>query len=279
MEIVPYKFNVSGLFIFDRVTQYPAENEEAMKSVLAENGTHYNVWNPLFKAENKTEARGVLRSHLKPVIQKIGKNVYNGATTIVLNNEKLPKNTQALAGLLTPLVTSVENGLPFKPDFVMTTNQIKIVVGTEDNKEFEAPVKEPQKAGDLVFSNYIGVSGWVTTSGQTEESPLLSVNLTTCMTVFASPMKADVLFSDMTQIETLISESCANHGHVGALFNSSRMTKEDYDLVKNLLGKGFHIVTLNTQPSIKWLPPTKTAQEEKLFTSLGGILGDFLLVK
>lgn len=279
MEITPYKFNVSSLVIFDRATQYNPEMAPSLSDVLAENGKHYNVWNPLFLGEGvNKEVKGVVRNHVKALFQRVGSNFYNKAHTVVLNNEKLPKNTQALAGLLNPLIAEAQNIFPFKPDFVLSTQQIQIVVETAQGTE-ERPVKEEKKNGDAVFSDFLSVSGWCTTSAPTMENVVMSINLTSCVKFLATNIVHNKVLSDIGTMQKLIEEHCSGMAHIGVLFNTNTMTQEDHEMMAQLLAAGYRVVTPNTSANAYWLPPTKTALEEKVMRSLGNQAADILLVK
>lgn len=279
MEVAPFKFNVNALVIFDRVTNYGETSQVSMSDVLAENGKHYNVWNPLFQGTgDQKEIKGVVRSSLKNVFTKVGNNIYNKAHTLILGNEKLPKTTQALAGLLNPIVLSVQGTFPFNPDFVLSSQQLSVVVETETGTS-EAPIIEKQKEGDAKFSDFVSVDGWVTTSNATAENPVSNINLTTSVKFLATHCTIASITSDIGTMFKLIEKECPEKAHVGVLFDTNALTKDDSAFISALIGSGFTIYTSGTKATEKWLPTTKTALEDKVFRSLGGKTGDLLLIK
>lgn len=284
MEVTPYHFKVSSVIVFDRVSKYDTDISVPMSDVLADNGKYYNIWNPLFNPvgdeKELVRAKGVLRAHLREALKRIVNNFYNKAHTVVLDNEKLPKNTQALSGLLNPLITQIQNAFPFKPDFVLSTQQIRIVVETETSTE-ERPVKEDRKDSDSVFSDFISVNGWTSITNVDTENLVTRINLTTCAKVLATNVTPDNLIQSISAVRKMIEDTCNGLVHCGVLFNSSSMTPEDYLIFSSLVASGFKVITLNTNPdpAMYWMPPTKTAREEKVMRSLGNQVADILLVK
>lgn len=276
MELVPYKFQINLIVLFDMATAY-GEDVKAITSVVpAENGKQYNVFNPMYLAVEGQDknVKGVMRNALKPILEKVMHNPYHNSKVIGISNEKLPKNTNGLAGLINPVLKDVRDQFPFAPEYVLgTAGQVTIHVDNQDGEEVgTAPVKNT--GTDLMFSHFVNVTGWpeVITDGN-----LQTISLTVCVKFTAR--NTVHLLDVMKRGQELAAGSMKSNYAFGVLFNSNEIVEGNAEIFAALVNDGYRVVTKDTKVNAAWMPPSKTAMEDRVMRGLDGKLNDILLVK
>ena len=275
MELVPYKFQVNLVVLFDMVTKYEADVKEITAVVPASNGKSYNVFNPMYLAGKGQDVavKGVMRNALKPILEKVMHNPYHASKVIGISNEKLPKNTNGLASLMAPVLKDIQDIFPFTPDYVLgTANQVHITVDNTEGVEVgSAPVKNT--GDDLLFSHFVSATGWpeVITDGNQQ-----TVSLTVC--VKFSARNTVGLIEVLKRGHDLVGVTMKTNCSFGVLFNTNDMENTS-EVFAALVNQGYRVVTNDTERNAAWMPPSKTAMAERVMRSLDGKACDILLVK
>lgn len=275
MNLVPYKFQVNLVVLFDMVSNYADDVKALTSTVVAGDGKTYNVFNPMYIASGDQDksVKGVMRSTLKPILEKVSHNPYHKSSVIGIGNEKLPNNTNGLAALMEPILRDMADQLPFAANYVLgTADQVTIHISDEEGTETGvAPVKNTGR--DLLFSDFVSMTGWpeVISDGN-----LKTVSLTICVK-FVARNTVD-LVSVLERGHGLVDATMKKNCTFGVLFNSNDFANNS-EAFAALVSKGYRVITNSTERNDDWMPPSKTAMEERVMKALDGQRCDLLLVK
>lgn len=266
-QILPYRVRVQFVIIMDTLTHYSDNTKTHTQVVTAENGKAYNIISPF--APRKENSNGVVRSSLKEAIQRIARNAYNDSKMLLIGNNKLAKNTNALAGFVEPLVKEVAGAFPFPQDFHLFKEDVTIVVEAVDGETVEG--QSTVKGIDMRFSDFVKVDGWPEVDST---SNFAEIRLTVALKIACGEMSNEDHVALLEKFGSL-SEKVKDF-YVAYLMNS----EADQSLASHLMNRGAKIVTRNTALNhMTWFPASRTAMDEKVFRSLQGDFADFILVK
>lgn len=290
-KVVPYKVRVHKLIIMDTVTKYGKDVKNHTQKVTASNlDKSYNLYNPFNKSTDDVE--GVVRKMIRNALLKIANNPYESAELLFIGNEKLPKNVNALRGFLDPLINDCADMFPFPQDFSIFSEDVVIEVEVSEDQEKETQKQEQEGVGepeglvkekvvgqskiqgiDMQFKDFVNIDGWseVDTSQNMPE-----IKLTVCIKVACGSMPQEEHIHLLDKLYNLIN-SIKGNSTLAYLLSSE---DQNFNLIKELVNEDFSILTTSSSlDSASWLPASKTALTEKVFSSLNNNAGDLLFVK